>query len=67
MEHIVLDKSGRPYKVGQEVIITNPDHAMYDKIGSIFQIRNYDNNPKIQVQTPDGQAGICKPDDFILY
>lgn len=64
MKHIVLNKYGRPYKVGEEVIIINPDHSMYDQIGEIFTIRNYDDRPKISVELQDGQVYSCKPDDI---
>lgn len=64
MEHVVLAKFGRPYKVGEEVIITNPKHTMCDKSGEITKIRNYNDVPKIWVMVDGGETTKCKPEDL---
>ena len=66
MEHIVLNKYGKPFNIGDEVIINNPDHAMHNEIGEIFKIRNYDDRPKISVIFECGNVYRCMPQDLIL-
>lgn len=64
MRHIVLDKYGNPYKIGEDVIIVNSEHSQYDQIGQIHKLRNYDNNPKISVILECGNVYSCKPEDI---
>lgn len=66
MKHIVLNKYGKPFNLGDEVIINNPEHAMHNEIGEICKIRNYDDRPKISVIIESGSIYSCKPQDLIL-
>lgn len=61
MEHIVLSTYGKSYEVGDEVIITDTEHSMYDQIGEIHKVRNYDNNPKLSVVFECGNVYSCDP------
>ena len=66
MEHVVLNKYGKPFELGEEVIINNPNHSVYDQIGEIYRIRNYDNQPKLSIIFECGNVYKCKPQDIIL-
>ncbi len=66
MEHIVLNKNGKPFNIGDEVIINNLDHAMHNEIGEICKIRNYDDRSKVSVIFECGNVYCCKPQDLII-
>lgn len=64
MRHVVLDRNGTPYKIGEDVIIINPDHSQHDQIGQIYKLRNYDSKPRISVILECGNVYSCKPEDI---
>lgn len=70
MDHVVLNQYGSPFKLDDDVVITNPSHPMYKKYGKIWKIRNYNNEPKISVifeyWNHDGEVFTCVPSDLML-
>ena len=66
MEHIVLNKYGKPYKVGDEVIVVNPMRTMYDQIGEVHKVRNYDEDPRVSVVFECGNVYSFRPEDIVI-
>ena len=64
MEHVVLNKYGKPYKVGDEVIVIDINHSMHNKVGEIHKVRNYDNDPRLSVVFECGNVYGCKPEQL---
>ncbi|HAS89849.1 MAG TPA: hypothetical protein DCS48_11185 [Desulfovibrio sp.] len=65
VKHIVLNRRGKPYKLGDEVIVLNEGHPRYNQIGEVCKIRNYDDTPKVSVCF-DGCIGRYDPEEIDL-
>ncbi|WP_027179792.1 hypothetical protein [Maridesulfovibrio bastinii] len=63
MKNVVLNRYGKPYKIGDEVIVVNKDKPNFDKIGEVSKLINYNDNPKVSVSF-DGDIFNYKPEDI---
>ena len=53
------------FKLGEDVIVIKSGSEMHDKIGVVWKIRNYNDNPKISVSF-DGVIFNYKPEELDL-
>lgn len=66
VNHVVLNRNGKPYKLDDEVIVVKKGHERYNQIGEVWKIRNYNNDPKVSVCF-DGDVCGFDPEEIDLY
>ncbi|BFM21083.1 hypothetical protein [Gilvimarinus japonicus] len=64
MDHIVLNKDGYPFCVGDSVRIEK-EGEHFGKFGEIDTIRNYDKRPRIGVLFDDANVCSFAPEDLL--
>ncbi len=53
------------FKLGEDVIVIKEGSENYDRIGVVWKLRNYNDNPKISVSF-DGEIFNYRPEDLDL-